>query len=141
MEEILDIFNDKLESLINLTNSLSFNLHNVSTLLENTSSITSCLAANFSFLALSLAPEITLSLLDLASISAFSKISVSSSLAPPFSERKVEGRLCHFPCEVFSRMGGDCYEPIHKNVDFYDRACISTYYKSKIAPTAKLGLS
>ena len=75
------ISNDKIESFINLTNSLSFNLHNFSTLLENTSSITSCLAANFSFLALSLAPEITLSLLDLASISAFSKISVSSSLA------------------------------------------------------------
>ena len=75
------IFNDKIESLINLTNSLSFNLHNVSTLLENTSSITSCLAANFSFLALSLAPEITLSFLDLASISAFSKISFSSSFA------------------------------------------------------------
>ena len=45
------------------------------------------------------------------------------------------GRLCHFPCEVFSQMGGDCYEPIHKNIDFYYRACNSTYYKSKIAPT------
>ena len=31
-KKVMTIFNDKIESLINLTNSLSFNLHNVSTL-------------------------------------------------------------------------------------------------------------